>query len=74
MINFFIIILLNMRIMALFIFRWDFIKIGNKTLKDMDRMIAFEKALTTWGHWVDANINTSKSMVFFQGISPSHYK
>ncbi|KAH9779306.1 protein trichome birefringence-like 41 [Citrus sinensis] len=52
---------------------WDFIKIGNKTLKDMDRMIAFEKALTTWGHWVDANINTSKSMVFFQGISPSHY-
>lgn len=69
-----------MRIMALFIcmwwynFRWDFIKIGNKTLKDMDRMIAFEKALTTWGHWVDANINTSKSMVFFQGISPSHYK
>lgn len=52
---------------------WDFIKIGNKTLKDMNRMIAFEKALTTWGQWVDANIDPSKSMVFFQGISPSHY-
>ncbi|KAJ0102951.1 hypothetical protein Patl1_04933 [Pistacia atlantica] len=52
---------------------WDFIQVGNEILKDMDRMVAFEKALTTWGQWVDANIDPSKSQVFFQGISPSHY-
>ncbi|KAF1866460.1 hypothetical protein Lal_00017843 [Lupinus albus] len=53
--------------------RWDYIQEGSKVMKDMDRMEAFEKALRTWGAWVDANINPTKVKVFFQGISPSHY-
>ncbi|XP_038882233.1 protein trichome birefringence-like 41 [Benincasa hispida] len=52
---------------------WDYIQIGKEVLKDMDRMVAFEKAVTTWGRWVDLNIDPQKSKVFFQGISPSHY-
>ncbi|KAF8024400.1 hypothetical protein BT93_F1554 [Corymbia citriodora subsp. variegata] len=52
---------------------WDYIQEGKQIHKDMDRMVAFEKALTTWGRWVDANIDPAKSKVFFQGISPSHY-
>ncbi|KAA0059048.1 protein trichome birefringence-like 41 [Cucumis melo var. makuwa] len=52
---------------------WDYIEIGKEVLKDMDRMIAFEKAVTTWGRWVDLNIDPKRSKVFFQGISPSHY-
>nr|XP_043626796.1 protein trichome birefringence-like 38 [Erigeron canadensis] len=52
---------------------WDYIKIGSKILKDMDRMAAFRKALETWGNWIDSNIDTEKTKVFFQGISPSHY-
>ncbi|KAJ9671346.1 hypothetical protein PVL29_025171 [Vitis rotundifolia] len=53
---------------------WDYIQTGKKILKDMDRMIAFEEALTTWANWVDLNIDPTKSKVFFQGVSPSHYK
>ncbi|KAK4486653.1 hypothetical protein RD792_006711 [Penstemon davidsonii] len=52
---------------------WDYIEIGGKLYKDMDRVLAFEKALNTWGRWVDNNIDPAKTKVFFQGISPSHY-
>ncbi|KAL3733941.1 hypothetical protein ACJRO7_023317 [Eucalyptus globulus] len=52
---------------------WDYIQDGKQIYKDMDRMVAFEKALTTWAGWVAANIDPAKSKVFFQGISPSHY-
>ncbi|XP_050218775.1 protein trichome birefringence-like 41 isoform X1 [Mercurialis annua] len=52
---------------------WDYIKIGNEIRKDMDRMLAFKEALTTWTTWVDSNIDPTKTLLFFQGISPSHY-
>ncbi|CAN4104266.1 unnamed protein product [Withania somnifera] len=52
---------------------WDHIKVGGKYYKDMDRMVAFKKALLTWVKWIDTNIDPSKQLVFFQGVSPSHY-
>ncbi|KAG6637130.1 hypothetical protein CIPAW_11G158300 [Carya illinoinensis] len=52
---------------------WDYIQEGTKISKDMDRMLAFQKALATWARWVDLNIDPNKTLVFFQGISPSHY-
>ncbi|KAI3719663.1 hypothetical protein L6452_20565 [Arctium lappa] len=52
---------------------WDYIQIGGKLLKDMDRMAAFHEALKTWANWVDSDVDTQKTTVFFQGVSPSHY-
>ncbi|XP_057766376.1 protein trichome birefringence-like 41 [Salvia miltiorrhiza] len=54
---------------------WDYIEVDGQLYKDMDRVVAFEKALNTWATWVDENIDPTSIMpnVFFQGISPSHY-
>lgn len=54
--------------------RWDYMQDGPKVYKDMDRLTAFGKALTTWAKWVDDNVDPTKTRVFFQGISPTHYK
>ncbi|KAJ0963061.1 hypothetical protein J5N97_028183 [Dioscorea zingiberensis] len=52
---------------------WDFIQDGNTTLRDMDRTLAFSKALATWGRWVESSVNPNTTKVFYQGVSPSHY-
>ncbi|KAH9610223.1 hypothetical protein KSS87_021718, partial [Heliosperma pusillum] len=52
---------------------WDYVQDGNKMLKNMDRMAAFRKGLTTWAKWVDTEIDPTRTKVFFQGTNPSHY-
>ncbi|KAM6595146.1 hypothetical protein CsatA_002849 [Cannabis sativa] len=53
---------------------WDYVQDGDMILKDMDRMEAFQKGLTTWAKWVNTSVDIEKTRVIFQGISPSHYK
>ncbi|GLT94016.1 hypothetical protein SLE2022_117790 [Rubroshorea leprosula] len=52
---------------------FDYIQEGNKLYKDMDRMIAYYKGLTTWARWINVNVDPIKTKVFLLGISPSHY-
>ncbi|XP_073287248.1 protein trichome birefringence-like 42 [Primulina huaijiensis] len=52
---------------------WDNYQIGDKIIPDMDRMVAYKIALTTWANWVDSNIDPTKVAVFYQGISAVHY-
>ncbi|KAF8007764.1 hypothetical protein BT93_K1687 [Corymbia citriodora subsp. variegata] len=51
---------------------WDYIQEGNKIYKDMDRLVAYEKAMNTWAKWVDSKVDPSKTTVFYQGVSPDH--
>ncbi|KAG9152244.1 hypothetical protein Leryth_026441 [Lithospermum erythrorhizon] len=53
---------------------WDYIQDGSKVVKDMDRLTAFYKGMSTWARWVDQNVDPTKTKVFFQGISPTHYQ
>ncbi|XP_027060995.2 protein trichome birefringence-like 41 [Coffea arabica] len=52
---------------------WQFVKVGDKISKDIDRNIALKRALGTWGQWVDSDMDPAKTRVFFQLVSPSHY-
>ncbi|KAF4369209.1 hypothetical protein CsatB_030103 [Cannabis sativa] len=52
---------------------WDYMESGGKFYQDMDRVAALEKGLRTWAKWVDANIDRTRTKVFFLSISPTHY-
>ena len=47
---------------------------GRKYYQDMDRVAALEKGMRTWANWVDANVDRTRTRVFFLSISPTHYK
>ncbi|XP_009790373.1 protein trichome birefringence-like 43 [Nicotiana tabacum] len=51
---------------------WDLVQDGNSTYKDGPRLTLYEKALDTWAKWVDSEVDTTKTKVFFQGVSPDH--
>jgi hypothetical protein len=42
--------------------------------RDMDILVTFRKGLSTWANWVDNNVDRTRTRVFFQSISPTHYK
>ncbi|XVF60860.1 hypothetical protein PTKIN_Ptkin08bG0081900 [Pterospermum kingtungense] len=51
---------------------WDYVQDNNLIRRDMNRTVAYEKALRTWARWVNFNIDPAKTKVFFQGVSPDH--
>ncbi|KAI4387993.1 hypothetical protein MLD38_000372 [Melastoma candidum] len=51
---------------------WDYIQVGDELRKDMDRMEAYEIAMTTWAKWVDSNLDPAETAVFFQGVTAVH--
>ncbi|PSS36295.1 Protein trichome birefringence like [Actinidia chinensis var. chinensis] len=51
----------------------DYYQEGSHVYAVLDALEAFRKALTTWGRWVDANVNSTKTLVLFRGYSASHF-
>ncbi|KAM7266384.1 hypothetical protein ACFE04_004281 [Oxalis oulophora] len=51
---------------------WDLVHDGDTYVKDMDRLVLYEKALTTWAKWVNTEVDPKKTKIFFQGVSPDH--
>ncbi|KVI12038.1 PC-Esterase [Cynara cardunculus var. scolymus] len=51
----------------------DYYQEGSHVYHELNVLEAFRKAMTTWGMWVDANMNPTKTSVFFRGYSASHF-
>ncbi|KAK9290610.1 hypothetical protein L1049_008781 [Liquidambar formosana] len=51
----------------------DYYQEGSHVYDELDVTEAFRRAVTTWGRWVDANINPKKTLVFFRGYSATHF-
>ncbi|XP_021821431.1 protein trichome birefringence-like 1 [Prunus avium] len=47
---------------------------GSHIYGELNVKEAFRKALMTWARWVDVNINLEKTIVFFRGYSPNHFR
>ncbi|CAO2832900.1 unnamed protein product [Amaranthus hypochondriacus] len=46
---------------------------GSHVYRQLEGNEAFRRAVTTWGRWVDANVDPFKTQVFFRGYSNSHF-
>ncbi|XP_027936733.1 protein trichome birefringence-like [Vigna unguiculata] len=51
----------------------DYYQEGSHVYNELNVLEAFRRAITTWSRWIDANIDSSKSMIFFRGYSASHF-
>ncbi|KAL0926310.1 hypothetical protein M5K25_002526 [Dendrobium thyrsiflorum] len=49
-------------------------KDGSTEYDEVDRPVAYERVLRTWAKWVDENLDTKKTMIFFMSMSPLHIK
>ncbi|KAL1554581.1 protein trichome birefringence-like [Salvia divinorum] len=51
----------------------DYYQEGRHVYSELNVLEAFRRAITTWGRWIDANVDPRKSLVFFRGYSASHF-
>ncbi|KAK7264686.1 hypothetical protein RJT34_32296 [Clitoria ternatea] len=52
----------------------DYFQEGNHVYKRLEVSEALRKALDTWAKWVDSNVDSNRTRVFFTGFSASHYR
>ncbi|XP_043687039.1 protein trichome birefringence-like [Telopea speciosissima] len=46
---------------------------GSHIYDEFNVVEAFRRAVTTWARWVDAIVNSEKTLVLFRGYSASHF-
>ncbi|CAL5406632.1 unnamed protein product [Camellia sinensis] len=51
---------------------WDLFGYRGELTKEMDIESAVEMGMKTWAQWIDDNVDSTKTIVFFRSISPEH--
>ncbi|OWM76081.1 hypothetical protein CDL15_Pgr009727 [Punica granatum] len=52
----------------------DYYQEGNHVHPRLKVLEAYKRALNTWAKWVDNNINSNRTKVFFRGYSVTHFR
>ncbi|KAL6874142.1 hypothetical protein ACP4OV_014224 [Aristida adscensionis] len=52
----------------------NYFKEGDKLYPQFDSTEAYRRALKTWAHWVDKNMDPARSVVFYRGYSTAHFR
>ncbi|KAJ4960838.1 hypothetical protein NE237_020748 [Protea cynaroides] len=52
----------------------DYYQEGDHVYPRLKVLEAYKRALTTWARWVDRNINTNRTEIFFRGYSLTHFR
>ncbi|XP_021842520.1 protein trichome birefringence-like 36 [Spinacia oleracea] len=52
--------------------KWDFIKYKGQLLEEMPVEVAYERGMKTWAKWVEKNVDSTKTKVFFRSVSAQH--
>ncbi|KAJ0095966.1 hypothetical protein Patl1_16092 [Pistacia atlantica] len=52
----------------------DYYQEGNYVHPRLKVLEAYKRALTTWARWIDNNIDSHRTQVFFRGYSVSHFR
>ncbi|XP_021835405.1 protein trichome birefringence-like 4 isoform X2 [Spinacia oleracea] len=52
----------------------NFYQEGDVVHSNMTVGVAYTKALKTWAKWVDTNVNTTKTQVFYRGYANTHFR
>lgn len=55
-------------------FSQNYFQEGKHVYNKLEVTEAYTKALRTWAQWVDANIDSNRTRVFFRGFSASHFR
>ncbi|XP_021292794.1 protein trichome birefringence-like 2 [Herrania umbratica] len=51
----------------------DYYQEGDYVYPRLKVLKAYQKALTTWSRWIDKNIDSSRTQIFFRGYSVTHF-
>ncbi|KAH7577030.1 hypothetical protein JRO89_XS01G0195500 [Xanthoceras sorbifolium] len=51
---------------------WELFQFDGKLVEEMQIESAFEVAMNRWAKWIDQNVDTTETQVFFRSISPEH--
>ncbi|KAG0498377.1 hypothetical protein HPP92_003068 [Vanilla planifolia] len=52
----------------------DYFKEGDVIYPQFDANEAFNKAMHTWGSWIDRNMDPKRNLIFYRGYSTAHFR